>query len=138
MNSIDDIPIQPDRQKKRPVGQMVSVAISVVALAVSGSSFWQSLRNAALQRELARPLLQISNGSAMPYLPDSDWRQAFFSVRAQNIGHLTAFLTEATFTSYMVIDIPKKLPQACLDEMHKKVSLIRRVWRLRPAVQRKS
>src|ERR1700683_2617806 len=93
MTSIEDIPIQPDRQKQNPIVKHAGIAISLVALAVSAESFWQSHRNALLQTELSRPLLSVEDAlvvSPIPYYP----KLIGVNIRVRNIGHLTAIITK--------------------------------------------
>jgi hypothetical protein len=95
--SIDDIPIQPDRQTKRPVGQIASVGISIVALVVSGFSLWESHTNSILQRELARPLLEISEAYFMTPDVPGGYPQITILATVKNVGHLTAVVTDFRF-----------------------------------------
>ena len=91
MTSIENIPIQPDRKRKSSAGQIisvVSVVISLVALVVSGLSLWQSHQNAALQNEVARPLLEIRNARIIGEQP------GLYDVvmELENIGHQSAIV----------------------------------------------
>jgi hypothetical protein len=94
MTSIDDIPIQPDRKKSNLITQHLGVGISLIALTISIASFWQGRQNAALQNELARPVLEIGHAAMLPMF-DNKEGQIGVTLGLKNVGKLAAVVTDA-------------------------------------------
>jgi hypothetical protein len=95
--NIDDIPIQPDRPKRYDLRQNIGIAISVIALIVSGLSLRQSRESSIIQRELARPYLEITKAETdMIHYSDPKERGLAVTVDVKNLGHLTAAMTSYT------------------------------------------
>ena len=114
MTSIEDIPIQPDQKRKSSAGQIisvVSVVISLVALVASVLSLWQSHQNAALQNELARPLLEIRSARIIGEQPG-----LYDVVMAlENIGHQSAVIFDVDIAPEVVErDLGLVIPNECL------------------------
>ncbi len=113
MTSIDDLPIRADK-KKSDFRQNASIALSILAVVVSGLSYWQSHKVASLQNELARPLLE-ERGVGIMRSEDGSLKLV---MRVENVGRLSAFMLEVSpLPLYQGSDGLLFATTACMDAM---------------------
>lgn len=81
----------------------LALGLSLVAITVSGLSWWESHRNRVINEEVNRPLLSVSTVTAEAGEPEAGRLLIFFTIKLKNSGKGTASVSNVIVEPHLAL-----------------------------------